>query len=181
MSKKMRKVLGSLFAGVACGPLAAAAGGCASETTDQEDGLDSVDSEISTLRDGVNSKGCTRSAYNCALNPGAGSQRASRADETWTVGPRWLTDNGFVDPATKAARVPVLDGNGELMALSTKTAFTLNHGQARRLKDRTWVMALRAGVGSAGWVPRDAFLHADSLRAKVGEVNGHGAGLTTAT
>jgi trehalose transport system permease protein len=38
------------------------------------------------------------------LHPGAGSQRVKRADgkEDWAVDPKWLTDNGFVDPATKA-------------------------------------------------------------------------------
>ena len=147
MSKKMRKVLGSLFVSAAFAALAATTGGCASETTDEGDGTGSVDSELSTLRAGVNSNGCKRSAYNCALNPGAGSQRVRTASgsETWAVDPKWLTDNGFVDPATKAARVPVLDGNGELMGLSAKTSFTLNHGQTRRMNDRTWVMALSAG------------------------------------
>jgi hypothetical protein len=175
MSKKMRKVLGFLVTSAAMG---VSVSGCAAEVEDEE-ATDDTESEISTLRDGVNSNGCKRSAYNCQLHPGAGSQRVVRSDgkDDWAVDPKWLTDNGFVDPTTKKPRVPVLDGNGDLMALSAKTEFTLNYGQTRRMNNRTWVMALSAGVGSAGWIPIDAFQHAASLRAKVGEVNAHGAGL----
>lgn len=174
MSKSMRKALGLMAASVVLAML----GGCAAEPSDEEEG-EAIDSELASLRNGVNSDGCKRSAYNCALHPGAGSQRVPTATgaETWGVDPKWLTDHGFVDPATKAARVPVVDGNGDLMGLSKTTDFTLNYGQTRRMNNRTWVMALSAGVGSAGWIPIEAFLHADSLRAKVGEVNAHGAGL----
>ena len=168
MSKIMRKALGLVVASAGLAGL----NGCAADTSADDDDSESTSAEISTLRDGVNSNGCKRNPYNCALDPGAGSQRVRTAtgDETWNVDPQWLKSNGFAD-------VPVVDGNGDLMGLSKKRGFTLNHGQTRRMNDRTWVMALSAGVGSAGWIPVDAFLHADSIRAKVGEVNAHGAGL----
>lgn len=171
MSKTLRNVsrfgwmmmTAALFAG---------AGGCAAEASEEGDEGETgaVESEASALRDGVNSKGCRRSAYNCALHPGTGTQRVRRADggETWGVDPGFLSAN---------KGVPVLDGNGDLMAMSPKTSFTLNYGQTRRLGNRTYVMALSAGIGSAGWVPIDAFLNAASLRQKVGEVNAHGTGL----
>ncbi|MDB4946493.1 MAG: uncharacterized protein JWP97_6027 [Labilithrix sp.] len=172
----MRFPFPNLLALLVIGATSTALAGCTAEADDEV--FDESAAELSALRDGVNSSGCRRSAYNCALNPGSG-QRVLRADgkEDWAVDPAWLTKEGFVDPATKEPRVPVLDGNGDLMGLSKKMELTLNHGQTRRLKNRTWVMALSAGVGSAGWVPIDAFVHAESLRARVGEVNAHGAGL----
>ena len=171
MSKKMRNVLGL----VTMATFVATASGCAAEATDDgADGTDesSIDSEISALRDGVNSKGCKRSAYNCSLNPSGAGQRVKRADgqETWGIDPRWVADH-------KLGGIPVLDGNGDSMGISKKTELTLNYGQTRRLGNATYVIALSSGLAAAGWVPVDAFLHAESLRAKVGEVNAHGEGL----
>lgn len=164
MSKKMRKsLLGMMMVGAT---LMATASGCAAESDDDDEAEGEVTAEIGTYRSGVNSKGCKRSAYNCTLNPGK-DQRVYRADgeDTWGVGP------GF------GAGVPVVDGNGEPMGVSKKTSFTLNYGQTRRMGNTTYVIALSTGLGSAGWVPIDAFLHADSLRAKVGEVNARGENL----
>src|SRR4051812_44917814 len=95
--------------------------GCAAEQ--EEEDVDDNASELSALRDGVNSNGCRRSAYNCGLHPDSKSQRVLRADgkEDWAVDPAWLKKEGFVDPVTKEARVPVVDGNGDLMGLSKKT------------------------------------------------------------
>jgi hypothetical protein len=172
----MSKVLGLVAVSAA---MIALVSGCASDTSDEGDNEESSTSGFTALRDGVNSSGCRRSAYNCSLHPGAGSQRVLHADgeDGWHVDPKWLIDHGFVDPKTKEARVPVLDGNGNLMALSSKTKYTFNYGQTRRLNDRTWVMALSAGIGSAGWVPVDAFVNAASIRARVGNVTAHGVGL----
>jgi hypothetical protein len=179
MSKKMRNLLGLAAATL----MLATISGCAADTSDDgsadEGDTDATESEVSALRAGVNSKGCRRSAYNCALHPGTGTQRVRRADgsETWSVDPQWLSDHSLVDPATKKPGVPVLDGNGELMAYSPRSSFTLNYGQTRRLGNLTYVMALSAGIGSAGWIPLDAFQNAGALRAAVGEVNAHGTGL----
>ncbi len=179
MSKSVRNLLGTVTAAFVLATMS----GCATEAgpSGEDDGeaANAIESEVTALRPGVNSSGCRRSAYNCALNPGAGTQRVRRADglETWAVDPTWLTDHGYVDPATNKPATPVLDGNGTLMAYSSKSAFTLNYGQIRRLGALTYVMALSAGIGSAGWVPVDAFQHADSLRDKVGDVNAHGTGL----
>ena len=158
--------------------------GCAADTGDEDDGSDeeateAVDSEISSLRPGVNSKGCKRSAYNCSLNPGAGTQRVRRADgkETWGVETARLVARGYIDPATAKPAVPVHDGNGERMGFSSKTSFTLNFGQTRRMNDVTYVYGLSTGIGSAGWIPIDVFLHEGSLRDKVGEVNARGGDL----
>lgn len=172
MSKKMRKVLGLVVSGAA---MLATISGCAADTADDgsADGDDegSIESEIATLRPGVNSSGCRRSAYNCGLNAGNG-QRVYRADggETWGVDPTWVTDK-------KLGGVPVVDGNGDLMGISKNKEFVLNHGQTRRIGNTTYVMALSTGLGAAGWIPIDSFLHAESLRAKVGEVNAKGDNL----
>jgi hypothetical protein len=172
MSKKMRKVLGLVVAGAA---MLATVSGCAADdaaTDDPTADEGSVESEITALRPGVNSAGCKRSAYNCALDPGGKGQRVYTAtgSESWGIDPKWVADH-------KLGGIPVVDGNGEPMGISKKTSLTLNHGQTRRIGDTTYVMALSSGVGAAGWVPIDAFLHADSLRAAVGEVNAHGVGL----
>ncbi len=171
MSKKMRKVLGLVVAGAA---LLTLTSGCAAETADDgSDGEDegSVESEIAALRPGINSAGCRRSAYNCGLNAGNG-QRVTTADgsESWGVDPQWVADH-------KLGGVPVVDGNGERMGVSKNKAFTLNHGQTRRIANVTYVMALSSGLSSAGWVPIDSFVHADSIRARVGEVNAKGENL----
>jgi hypothetical protein len=172
MSKKMRKVLGFLVSGAA---MVAAISGCAADSTDANDGTGddgSVESDITALRPGVNSAGCKRSAYNCSLNPGGKGQRVYSASgsESWGIDPKWVADH-------KLGGVPVVDGNGESMGISKSTELTLNHGQTRRIGNTTYVMALSSGVGAAGWVPIDSLLHADSLRARVGEVNAHGDGL----
>jgi hypothetical protein len=172
MSKKMRNVLGAMMASVA---MLATVSGCAAESGDEGDDGEGqegeVASEIGGYRRGVNTTGCKRSAYNCTLNPGK-DQRVYRADggDTWGIEPSWVADR-------KLPGVPVVDGNGDLMGYSKKASFTLNYGQTRRIGNVTYVMALSSGLASAGWVPIDAFLHADSLRAKVGEVNARGAGL----
>ena len=172
MSKKMRKVLGLVVSSAAMLTLVS---GCTADSPDDGSGADgeegSVESEIAALRPGVNSSGCRRSPYNCGLNPG-NDQRVYTANggETWGVDPAWVADH-------KLGGVPVVDGNGERMGISKKTSFTLNHGQTRRLDNVTYVMALSSGLSSAGWVPIDSFVHADSIRAKVGEVNAKGDNL----
>lgn len=170
MSKKMRKVVGWVVAGAA---MLTMTSGCAADTTDDGTGAGdeatSTDSaEISTLRPGINSAGCKRSAYNCGLHPGH-DQRVYRADggQTWAVDPKWVADHAL-------GGVPVVDGNGDLMGISKKTDFTLNYGQTRRLGNTTYVIVLSSGLGAAGWVPIESFLHAQSLRAQVGEVNARG-------
>lgn len=140
---------------------------CAAETDDEVQ--DETDSELSALKAGVNSAACKRSPYNCGLHPGHGQRVQNAAGgEDWAVDASYAKANGGV---------PVVDGNGNSMGKSKKTEFTLNYGQTRRLKGVTYVMALSAGVGSAGWVPIDAFRSKDSLRAHVGEVNAHGSAL----
>jgi hypothetical protein len=172
MSKMMRKVLGLVISGAA---MVATISGCAAESTDDGSGAGdegAVESDISALRAGVNSAGCKRSAYNCSLNPAASGQRVYTAtgSESWGIDPKWVADH-------KLGGIPVVDGNGESMGISKRTELTLNHGQTRRIGSTTYVMALSSGVGAAGWVPIDSFVHADSLRARVGEVNAHGDGL----
>lgn len=142
--------------------------GCAAETDDEA--TDETGSDLSSLRAGVNSSGCKRSAYNCGLHPGHGQRVTNAAGgEDWAVDPAWVKAHG--------GYVPVVDGNGDSLGKSSKTKFTLNYGQTRRMKNVTYVMALSAGTGSAGWVPIEAFQSVDSLRAHVGEVNAHGANL----
>jgi hypothetical protein len=138
-----------------------------------------TESTANELTSGVNGSGCKRSAYNCSLHSGGEGQRVRRADggQTWAVDDEWLVAQGFVDPQTKAAVVPVVDGNGDEMGRVKKESFTLNYGQTRRMKDLTYVFALSTGLQSAGWVPIDAFRAATSLRERVGEVNARGGNL----
>ena len=147
-----------------------AGAGCAAEA--DEEPTDSVDDELAALRPGVNSNGCRRSPYNCGLNPDGVGQRVRKADgeEDWAVDGKWVADK-------KLGGVPVVDGMGDSLGLSKRTTFVLNYGQTRRIGNTTYVMALSTGLGSAGWVPLDAFLHRDSLRQRVGEVNARGKNL----
>ena len=159
MSKSLRKIGWLLFV--------FSLAGCAAEAEDE--GTDETGSALSS-RMGVNSAGCKRSAYNCTLNPGHGQRVANAGGgEDWAVAPAYVKAHG--------GYVTVVDGNGDSMGKSTKPTFTLNYGQTRRMKNTTYVMAVSAGIGAAGWVPIEAFESVDSLRAHVGEVNAHGAGL----
>jgi hypothetical protein len=167
MSEKMRNGLGL----VAAAAMLTMTSGCAADSSDDGAGAEETStdsSEISTLRPGINSAGCKRSAYNCGLNPGH-DQRVYRADggQSWAVDPSWVATHGL-------GGVPVVDGNGDLMGISKKTDFTLNYGQTRRMGNTTYVIALSSGLGAAGWVPIDSFQHVQSLRAQVGEVNARG-------
>lgn len=157
--------------------VALAAAGCAADSSDDGGDDESTADELMALRPGVNTDGCLRSPYNCALDPHH-SQRVGSAtgDESWGIDAEWLASHGFVDEKNQPY-VPVVDGNGESMGRSRKTEFTLNYGQTRHMGNLTYVMAVSAGVGSAGWVPIDAFVHAASLRSRVGEVDARGANL----
>ncbi len=137
-----------------------------SEDADADASSEIVQEGLSGTRPGVNGSACKRSAYDCTLHGGASGQRVKRADggETWAV-------------ASGTPNTPIMDGNGDLMGTSRRTSFTLNYGQTRRMGNTTYVYALSTGLGASGWVPIDAFLHADSLRARVGEVDAKGAGL----
>lgn len=160
---------------------AASTAGCMTADDLAEEETESSADELSSssLRDGVNSNGCKRSPYNCSLRPGGAGQRVTNAagGQNWAIDEGWLAARGYVDPVTKLAVVPVVDGNGDEMGRVRKLTFVLNFGQTRRMKDLTWVYALSAGLKSGGWVPLDAFGARDSLRAHVGEVNARGDNL----
>jgi hypothetical protein len=149
---------------------ATALGGCAAQAADE----DPERASEAALRDGINSRGCLRSPYNCVLHPGGQGQRVVHPDggTTWAVDRSWLAVHGFV--ASGRSYLPVVDGNGESMGHSAKTELTLNYGQTRHMEGLTYVMALNAGVGAAGWVPIDAFADRAELRRRVGEVNALG-------
>lgn len=149
--------------------------GCAADTGEEEAEASTSDE----LRAGVNSNGCKRSAYNCGLHPDGVGQRVRRADgeEEWAFDAKWLAGRGYVDPATKQPVVPVLDGNGDEMGRTKKLGFTFNYGQTRRFGNLTYGLVLSSGLKSAGWVPIDGLVHAESFRAKVGEVNAKGKDL----
>jgi hypothetical protein len=148
--------------------------GCAADAEEEE-----AESASEELRAGVNASGCKRSPYNCGLNTEGVGQRVRRADgeETWNMDPKWLVSKGYVDAATKEPVVPVLDGNGQEMGRTKKTGFVFNYGQTRRFGNMTYAYVLSSGLKSAGWVPIDGLLHAESFRSKVGEVNAKGGNL----
>ena len=152
--------------------------GCAAEEAD-DDGEATGEATADALRSGVNSAGCKRSPYNCALNPSGDGQRVEKSGgNDWAVDPAWLAKNGFVDPATKAPVVPVKDGDGKELGRTTKTSFTLNHGQVRTFAGKEHVIALSTGLAAAGWVPIDAFKSAATLRGRVGSVTARGGNLS---
>jgi hypothetical protein len=89
----------------------------------------------------------------------------------------WLRSKGYVDPKTNRPVVPVLDGNGEEMGRTKRLEFTFNYGQTRRFGNITYAYVVSSGLKSAGWVPLDGLLNADSFRQKVGDVDAKGANL----
>lgn len=142
--------------------LAAPMTGCIAATDDGEDVLeDSVVEQDEALSPGVNGGACVQSPFNCKLRVSGGNVVDNSQDGLWAV-----------------EDAPVVDGNGDLMAMNTRDHLRFNYGQTRRMNNVTYVYARSTSAGSSGWFPITAVLGEQSLRDKVGEVNAKDTGLS---
>ena len=113
---------------------------------------------------GVNGDACTASPYNCKLRVSGGNRvetNDTTDDDAW----------GLV------TGVPVRDGNGTVVATSTKTSGTFNYGQTRTFAGETYVFAVSTSNSSAGWMPLSSIKGQDSFADKVGHVSALGSAL----
>jgi len=106
---------------------------------------------------GVNGDWCLESPFNCRFRAPGISQRVltARAKEVWAVSPG----------------ASIRDGNGDVLAVSTRTHMTFNYGQTRLLAGKAHALALSTNNDSAGWYPIERILGETSFRAHMGEVN----------
>ncbi len=129
-----------------------------------EDATGPIASQTAALFAGVNGDACAESPYNCKLRVTGGNRVETNdpADnDAWELTPG----------------VPVRDGNGEILATSTKTSTTFNYGQSRTFAGSTYVFAVSTSNSSAGWMPLSSIKGAASFAGKVGHVSAKGAGL----
>lgn len=147
--------------------LAMLSSACGSEGFVEDDtGTDeAVTAGEQALFAGVNGDACEESPYNCKLRVSGGNRVATNDpddDDSWGL------EQG----------VPVRDGNGAVMATSTKTSTTFNYGQSRTFVSETYVFAVSTSNLSAGWMPLSSIKGQDSFAAKVDHVSAQGAGLS---
>jgi hypothetical protein len=137
--------------------LALATTGCIAAADEESSGEDTEIAE-DALTPGVNGKYCLHSAYNCKLRDG-GQRVPNSNDDLWGV-----------DDA------PAVDGNGDLMMVSTKDHLTFNYGQTRHMFGVSYAFAMSTSNGSAGWFPMSAIKSEEIFRDRVGEVNAKDTG-----
>ncbi len=125
--------------------------------TDGED-----DRAGSGLFEGVNGNACLVSPYNCKLRVSGGN--------------RVLRNDGGTDWGTYTG-VPVRDGDGNVVATSTKTKVAFNYGQTRVFDSEPYAMAMSTSNSSAGWMPISSIKGQESFENKVGHVSAKSAGL----
>jgi hypothetical protein len=151
----------SRLAAVASLFLVTAAVGCSADTGDGDEGDDDVadsDSEVSeALSAGVNGSACLHSPYNCKLRKEGGNRVQSPSDDLL-----WDVRAGIVRDGN--AQPMVTDANGGRIKI--------NYGQTRHFAGKTHVMAMSTENKSAGWYPIDAVVAQDTLRRRIGNVDG---------
>ncbi|RKG75970.1 hypothetical protein [Corallococcus terminator] len=126
--------------------------------------LDAVGSTGQAAFSGVNGTVCEESAYNCKLRPSGGNRVLTNDpddDDSWE-----LYTGG-----------PVRDGNGTVVATSTRTSATFNHGQTRTFAGELHAFAVSTSNSSAGWMPMSAIKGRTSFEDKVGHVSALSSGL----
>lgn len=139
--------------------LAVLAIGCAPGDAEVDE-VDDTEEESDALSSGVNGGACLKSPYNCKLRVNGGNRVENAQGGLWAVD----DDN-------------VVDGNGDLMGVSTWDHLRFNYGQTRHINGRTYAFAMSTNQGSSGWFPLDAVTSEEILRDRIGEVNAKGAGL----
>jgi hypothetical protein len=142
-----------------CALLAVIAVGCAPGDGEVEEG-DETETETDPLSSGVNGGACLKSPYNCKLRVSGGNRVENAQGGLWAV-----QDDD------------VVDGNGDLMGVSTWDHLRFNYGQTRHINGRTYAFAMSTNQNSSGWFPLDAVVSEDILRDRIGEVNAKGSGL----
>ena len=143
--------------------------GCAAPTTDDSGEEEQGDTQSAEgTRGGINGSSCKRSAYNCSLHPGNQRVETPGGRNEWGINSSYLASN---------KGVPVVDGNGDLMGLSSKTSFTFNYGQTRTMNGKKYGYAMSTGLASSGWVEIDAIGASDSFAKQVGNVDAKGDNL----
>jgi hypothetical protein len=125
---------------------------------------ETVTADADALFAGVNGDACAASPYNCKLRVSGGNRVATNDPD----------DN---DAWGLVTGVPVRDGNGTVVATSTKTSTTFNYGQSRVFAGETYVFAVSTSNSSAGWMPLSSIKGQESFADKVGHVSAQGAGL----
>ncbi len=140
--------------------LALPATGCLVAASESESSSEEVDASEDALTPGVNGSACLHSPYNCKLRASGGQRVPNANDDSWGV------DQG----------APIVDGNGDLMIVSSKDHMTFNYGQTRHIFGVTYAFALSTSNGSAGWFPMSAIKSEDVFRDRVGEVNAKDTG-----
>lgn len=146
------------------GLLATASSACSVAAVDEDTATDeAVTTDEHAFTSGVNGDACAESPYNCKLRVSGGNRVATNDpnDDAWAL----------------VTGVPVRDGNGAVMATSTRTSTTFNFGQSRSFAGETYVFAVSTSNLSAGWMPLSSIKGQDSFAAKVGHVSAVGAGL----
>lgn len=98
---------------------------------------------------GENGRCCLRSKYNCKLKP-----FGQRFSDPETGNEIWTKD-------ASVSSITVSDGNGDPIGSTTKSTFTLNHGQMRTINNAKRVFALSTGIGAAGWIPLSSLASAE--------------------
>jgi hypothetical protein len=110
---------------------------------------------------GVNGDQCTQSPFNCRFRAGSSRVLTAGGETSWGI-----------DPGAS-----VRDGNGDVLAVETRSRLTFNFGQTRLLAGKAMALALTTSNGSAGWYPIDRILGETSFRAHNGEVNAKDPGI----
>jgi hypothetical protein len=136
--------------------------GCMVDGTDDE-AEDEVEREAE-LFSGVNGRACAKSPYNCKLRVEGGNRVLTNDPNDKNT---WHLDLG----------VPVRNGDGEIVATSSKTGTTFNYGQIREFGGQKYAFAVSTSNGSAGWMPVSSIKGEDSFMGKVGHVSAQGVGL----
>jgi len=113
------------------------------------------------LSAGGNGDECTESPFNCRFRAGSSRVLTAGGDDSWGI-----------DPGAS-----VRDGNGDVLAVETRSRLTFNFCQTRALAGKAMALALTTSNGSAGWYPIDHILGETSFRAHNGEVNAKDPGI----
>ena len=121
-----------------------------------------------SARPGVNGNTCKRSAYNCSLRAGGQRVLTPGGRDDWGINSNFLAAN---------KGVPVVDGNGDLMGVTSKSEFTFNYGQTRIMNGKRYAYAMSTGLGSSGWIEIAAIGARDSFEKAVGNMDAKGDNL----
>ena len=124
-----------------------------------DDTLEAPDSEA---REGINGTACVESPYNCKLRSSGGPRVKKPNGDT-----EWDLNQG----------APILDGNGDLMGVSSLARTKFNWGQRRSFAGELHVFAMSTSNQGAGWMPLESIKERVLFEEDMGSVQAKGAGL----